>query len=82
MAKVIGLILIILGLVVIASPFVFKAAIAKIPFVSALPQLWVIIAGAVLIVLGGLILKLKGGKQVKKEVPIYEGNKIIGYRRK
>lgn len=81
MVKVVGLILMLLGIAALVASLLFKTAIAKIPFVASLNSLWISAAGVVLIILGALILKTKKIK-TEKEVPIYEGNKIVGYRRK
>ena len=55
-----------------------------VPFIENFPKQYLIYSSLVLIVLGVVILIVfgKGGKarQVEKEVPIYKGKKIIGYR--
>lgn len=56
-----------------------------VPFVENFPKQYLLYPSLVLIVLGIIILIVfgKGGgkaRQVEKEVPIYKGKKIIGYR--
>lgn len=55
-----------------------------LPFIEKFPQTYLLYPSLVLIVLGIMILivfgKGKKARQVEKEVPIYKGKKIIGYR--
>ena len=84
MAKIVGLILALAGIVLIACPLLFKAKVEKIitsiPLVSGINILWIMIAGVVLGIIGAFLLRGET-KQKEKEVPIYKGNEIVGYRR-
>jgi len=81
MTKILSYILMLLGLALIAIKLWFGSLLEKIPLLASLDVLWTIIIGAVLIVLGFLLLR--GKKKLKgEEVPIYRGKKIVGYRRK
>jgi len=84
MRKVAGTILLIVGFVLVVGPLFFKSLIIKIlslsPFLSKLNSLWISVCGVVLIVLGAFFMKNKT-KQKEKEVPIYKGKDIVGYRR-
>ncbi|MEK6873062.1 MAG: hypothetical protein AABW90_03560 [Nanoarchaeota archaeon] len=54
------------------------------PFIKNFPKEYLLIPSLVLIVFGIFILIIFGkdgkAKQIEKEVPIYKGKKIIGYR--
>jgi hypothetical protein len=79
MKKGVGYIVSIVGLIVMAISF----SLLKVDLPGNFPSLYITIAGVILIVVG-IIISLKDkrtGKQKKKEVPIYEGEEIIGYRR-
>ncbi len=80
--KVFGLILSIIGLVGVAAyslPNIKK----MIPFVSNLNDI-ILIAFSLIVLLAGLFITTRGGgrggKQAK-EVPIYHGKNVVGYRR-
>tara|TARA_Y100000310_G_scaffold60247_1_gene55596 strand:- start:750 stop:1013 length:264 start_codon:yes stop_codon:yes gene_type:complete len=86
MNKVIGYVISIVGLALMTLGFgIFKI---NSGFLEALPELWVVSGGIVLIILG-VIISLKDEKSVRKktseEVPIYEGRgknrRIVGYQR-
>ena len=79
-----GYFLALLGIVALA----LSQETLRKPFSITLPESLsssaLMIAGAVLIVIGLFFLAGKGNNSVSKkdsEVPIYEGNKIVGYRR-
>jgi len=78
MAKLVGYILMILGILVIASKLVWK----DVSVLASINILWIGVVGIILIVAGFLFLK-EGSKarQEAEEVPIYHGKKIVGYRR-
>ena len=88
MDKRVGYVVAVVGLVLMALGFgTFKIDTG---FLGALPELWIVGGGVVLIVVGVAIsLMDKGGggkiKHAKEEVPIYEGigknRKIVGYRK-
>lgn len=86
--KIIGYILSVLGLIAVASSS--TTALSKIskvlPFMASIKPLYLIIAGAVLLIGGVLLIMSKEGvKHAAEEVPIYEGvgrkRKIVGYRK-
>jgi len=78
--KVIGYILVAIGfilLIITSSPF--QTYLAQVPFLSQQPTMYLMIAGAVVIIVGVFFLM---GKQQKKEreVPIFKGKDVVGYR--
>lgn len=79
MAKVLGYIIALIGLVLMAVSFL------KLPLPSQISPKIVLIAGVIVIVIGILMSLGKKENQVKSEVPIYEGQgknrKIVGYQR-
>ena len=77
MAKLTAYILMVLGIIIIASPFLIKSTIDKLPFKS----FWIIIAGLILLLVGFVFLKPGKVTQASEEVPIYSGKKIVGYRK-
>ena len=82
MAKLVGYILAVLGLVVI----ILSLNLSKLGFnlPASIKAAYVMIAGIVLLILGIFLVIGKGSKatsQSAEEVPIYHGNKIVGYRR-
>ena len=79
MARLLGWIWMLLGLVLI----VLNLLKINLPLISQFNILWTIVIGLILIAAGFLFLKQrKKGKQLWEEVPIYQGEKIVGYRRK
>lgn len=76
MAKLIGYIIAIIGLIIIASSFFPQ----KLPLPSSIKPVYIMIAGIVILIIG-IALSLGGSRQAAAEVPIYEGKKIVGYRR-
>ena len=87
MDKRVGYVVAVVGLVLMALGFgTFKIDTG---FLGALPELWIVGGGVVLIVVGVAIslMDRAGGKikHSKEEVPIYEGigknRKIVGYRK-
>lgn len=73
----------ILGVAIIAVPIVpgLNLLIKNLP----IPPWSIIVAGLVVLALGLVMMKplssSSSSKQVSEEVPIYHGNKIVGYRR-
>lgn len=78
--KLIGFILLGIGLlVIIISLGLWKV---NLPFLATFKPIYISIAGAVIAIVGAFLAFEKGyGKQKSEEVPIYEGKKIVGYRR-
>ncbi len=86
MAKILGYIIALIGLIGVAlgsNLFSKFISISAIPYLSAIKPLYILIIGAVLIVLG-VVLAMTGskgsGKQAK-EVPIYSGKNVVGFRK-
>lgn len=81
-SKTLGFVFIIVGALVLIARFFVNSIFQSIPFLNTLSDLNVIILGAILIVIGFFLLKGKGGKgKHLAEVPIFEGERIVGYRR-
>ena len=79
--KTLGYIIGIVGLVAIALSFSIVRSIIGINTIFGLSDTYLMIIGIVLALIGGfLAFKSKGGEK-PKEVPIYRGNQIIGFRR-
>lgn len=82
MKKKFGYLLAVIGLIGLA----LNSTIGRkyFPILEKVSKEYLLIPALVLIVLGVIILIIIGrsgnAKQVKKEVPIYKGKKIIGYR--
>jgi hypothetical protein len=83
MQKWLGYSLVVLGAVAIAFSYAYVRTLIGLTTLPApLTDLYLIIGGIVLIVLGGFIVSKRGmGSPKHVEVPIYHGNKIVGYRR-
>lgn len=81
--KLIGLILSIAGLAVLAITLGLGKFIGyeKIPLLSDLSSKYVLVASLALIIIGVIMLKTSSTNQKTKEVPIYKGKEIVGYRR-
>ncbi|MGV8151716.1 MAG: hypothetical protein ACP5OG_01420 [Candidatus Nanoarchaeia archaeon] len=82
MNKIIGYVCAGVGLVSLALGTGNKmTANMGIPIISKIPSLYLTAAGVILVFVGiTLMIKGSSGKQLK-EVPIYEGKNIVGYRR-
>ncbi|MBM3247349.1 hypothetical protein FJZ17_02300 [Candidatus Pacearchaeota archaeon] len=87
MAKILGYIISLVGLLVILS----SSKIATLSFLSSMPKamIYTVVAGVALIVIGLLLVSERSSsskvKQASEEVPIYEGEgkkrKIVGYKK-
>lgn len=87
MGKIIGWILMILGLLTIVARVVLDKIIFQLPLISNFKIWYFFLAGLILIGGGFFLSRAKTPEnqeqnQDGKEVPIYEGKKIVGYRRK
>ena len=82
MKKILGYIVAVVGLVIVASGTnLFGTAIIKfLPFLSGINS-WTLIIIGLAVVLVGIFFLLGGGEKKMKEVPIYHGKDIVGYRR-
>jgi len=80
MAKLTGYIIALVGLVIVVLSLNLGRLNITLP--AAIKSSYVMILGLVLIIVG-VFLSLNKGKstQAAEEVPIYHGNKIVGYRR-
>ena len=79
MKKWLGYILVIIGLVGLSSGVIPQIK-EKIPIPASITPLYITIGSIALIIVGILLLK-QGSEKSSLEVPIYKGNRIIGYRR-
>lgn len=77
MAKLIGYILALIGILAILLSF----NLSKFSFLASLNKTYVLIAGIALAILGIAFSMGKGKRQAEEEVPIYHGKKIVGYRK-
>jgi len=82
MKKILGYIVAFIGLVIVASGTnLFGTVIVKfLPFLSGINS-WTLIIIGLAVVLVGIFFLLGGGEKKMKEVPIYHGKNIVGYRR-
>ena len=84
MNRILGYILAVLGLVVFALgiPPVNEIAIEYIPGLESISGNILFLIGVAALVLGIFVLRFSpsGGRQAK-EVPIYHGKQVVGYRR-
>ncbi len=85
MKKVLGYIISLVGVLGVAAPLV-PQIYEKIPVPEGIPDLYFTIGGVVLVAVGLALLVNRGGRKVgastkKREVPIYEGKDVVGYRR-
>ena len=84
MKKVIGYIIALVGIIGVAAPLV-PQLYSLLPIPSGTPDLYIIIGGVILVVVGLAFLVKRGGgrssSKKRREVPIYEGEEIVGYRR-
>jgi hypothetical protein len=80
--KAIFYVISVIGLIVIAAG-VMKDKIAFLGFLSGVKPIIIMFAGAIITIAGLVPLMGKGDKveQAAEEVPIYQGKKIVGYRK-
>lgn len=80
MKKLVGYVVAIAGIAVMALGFGIIPL--KLEFLEGFAKNYIIGAGIIFIILG-VVFSLKGKGRVQKaeEVPIYEGDKIVGYRK-
>ncbi len=82
--KLLGYLFTLVGLASLAltTEIVKKNIPVKIP--SQITNLYLIIGGGVLVIIGILLMKTSGGSYRNRkgiEVPIYQGKNIVGYRK-
>ena len=75
-SKLIAYILAAIGIAVIAFTSIIQGILTFIP---PKPP-YILLAGVALVIIGIVLLMSKSSKK-PKEVPIYEGKKVVGYRR-
>ncbi|MFW6030777.1 MAG: hypothetical protein ACOCRO_11090 [Halanaerobiales bacterium] len=83
--KIIGLALIAIGIALITINFVYPSILEEIPFLNELEVMWIIVISLVVAAVGFLLAKNKApttSGQKNEEVPIYKGDKIVGYRKR
>ncbi len=51
------------------------------PFISGVSQYVLMVIGAIIIVVGVFVLRSSGRGRQHKEVPIYHGKDVVGFRR-
>ena len=78
-AQIIGYVL--AGLGIIGLLLSFEKPRSFIPFFQNVSSSYIIISAMVFVVLGVILMVLYGREKAEKEVPIYKGKKIVGYRR-
>jgi len=81
--KEIGYVLSVVGVLILALsvPPIKGAVVGVLPFLEGVSNIYFIIAGVVVIAGGVLVLRGSGGSKKEKEVPIYKGKDVVGYRR-
>ena len=77
--KILGYILAPIGLLLIA--FSNELGREMLPFLQVIPASIMLIVGIVLTAVGVIFMLLNQSSKAEKEVPIYKGKKIVGYRR-
>ena len=80
MKKLVGYAVAVVGLIVMALGF--NIIPLKVAFLDGIASIYVAGVGIAIIIVGIVIsMKGRGRAQKEEEVPIYEGDKIVGYRR-
>ncbi len=78
--KTLGYILLAAGIIIVALSYPQFRAMLKLPFSLPINDIYILGAGAILLILGAMTSFRGSGKQ-PKEVPIFHGKHIVGYRR-
>lgn len=82
MKKILGYILSLLGVAGLSLTIQKIREITKITFLENISNLQITIVSVVLILIGiFLVLKSRNTASSEKEVPIYHGEQVVGYRR-
>jgi len=79
--KVIGYVLIVLGLISFALTYDLVLTALKISLPAQLTSTILTIAAAILVIFGALLLSNRDSGRQAAEVPIYHGKTVVGYRR-
>ena len=80
----IGYILTIIGVLAIALTFAPIANLIPLTLPETITNFQLILGGIIVIIIGILLIKTKSKhkkSKTQREIPIYKGNDIIGYRR-
>ena len=80
MNKVLGYVLVGVGLLIFLLSFPKVANVVKIPLPAGATSNVLMIIGVVIIGVGAFIVS-KGTSSAPKEVPIYHGKEVVGFRR-
>ncbi len=84
MKKIISYVLVVLGLAILALGVkpVNDEAVKSLPFLAQIDSSYFMFVGIAVVVIGAILLRFSagGGKQ-PKEVPIYHGKNVVGFRR-
>ena len=78
--KILGYILIAAGVILALFSYPQFRAPLKIPIPANVTDNYILIAGAIVLIVGAFLAFNKSSKQLK-EVPIYHGKNIVGFRR-
>ena len=80
--KLIGYILVIIGILILASSS-FPQISETIPLIKSIPDLYNTIVSIGLVIIGLVfILKSGGNASIRNaELPIFQGRRVVGYRR-
>jgi hypothetical protein len=80
MVKALGYLISAIGIIVLALSFEQIRTLLKIPIPAGITDIILLVAGGIIVVIG-IVFISKSPRQKGKEVPIYKGKKIVGYRR-
>jgi hypothetical protein len=80
MSKLIGYIVMLLGVVVISARVVLKNVVAQVPLLNDTKI--TAIAGLILLIIGFFLTNPSSSTKTPKHLPVYDktGKKIVGYR--
>jgi len=85
MNKIVGYVVAGIGLLLIALSFAQVRALIKIPLPAGITDAYLMIAGAVLAIVGVFLISKAAEPKQPEEVPIYEGRgeerKVVAYQR-
>ena len=81
--KILSYVLIVIGLLVLALSIgpIKEWATGAFGFLESVGNIYLIGIGAVILIVGVFLLRGEGGSRKEKEVPIYKGKDVVGYRR-
>jgi uncharacterized membrane-anchored protein len=78
--KLIGIIAIVLGAISLLLTVDSVKAQVPIQIPAQITSMYLTIIGIVLLIVGLFLIKGTSNKLSSKEIPIYKGNQIVGYR--